>query len=196
MPISLICPLCKVQFNAPDGTEGFTINCPHCQGKLTIPGQTQKPSALAVKFWCPSCNAENQGEPDEKIFCQQCGQKLKVPKRENKTILGSSVPPTPPTPPPLPAAPITPQAPPVRQEPAYVHPDDDDDDWRDRRPRRSAFRCPYCGSTAMPRRKSEIAPAGWAILIIMLFVCFPLFFLGFFITEEYRRCADCGVRLG
>jgi len=33
------------------------------------------------------------------------------------------------------------------------------------------------------------------VLIVMLFFCAPLFFIGLLITEEYRVCSDCGAKL-
>jgi hypothetical protein len=70
--------------------------------------------------------------------------------------------------------------------------DDEDDD----RPSRRGFRCPYCRSTARPYVSSQISPAGWVVFVVMILFCFPLFFIGLLMTEEYRTCSDCGMRLG
>lgn len=75
--------------------------------------------------------------------------------------------------------------------------DDDDRGYDRRRSRvRRGFRCPYCGSDETPFLRSQISGAGWAVFVIMIFLCFPLCFIGLLITEEYRVCRDCGVRLG
>jgi len=71
--------------------------------------------------------------------------------------------------------------------------DDYHEDDRDRD--RYGYRCPYCRSTARPYVRSQISPAGWVVFALMLFFCTPLFFIGLLMTEEYRECADCGMRL-
>ena len=65
------------------------------------------------------------------------------------------------------------------------------------RPRRPSFRCPYCKSDEVPVRKSQVSQAGWIVFILMLlFLCLPLCWIGLLIKEEYRVCADCGSKLG
>src|SRR5581483_2205729 len=61
---------------------------------------------------------------------------------------------------------------------------------------RPGFDCPFCHTNIPPFRQSKISSAGWAILIIMIFVCFPLFWIGFLITEEQSICSQCGIKLG
>ena len=58
------------------------------------------------------------------------------------------------------------------------------------------FRCPFCGSRAIPVRRAQISAAGWVVFVVMLLFCLPLFWLGLLITEEYRVCHDCGSRIG
>jgi lipopolysaccharide-induced tumor necrosis factor-alpha factor len=60
---------------------------------------------------------------------------------------------------------------------------------------RRGFRCPYCGCTEPPLQSSDISAAGWVVFALMLLFCFPLFWIGLLIKEEYRRCVDCGARL-
>src|SRR5882724_6389278 len=49
----------------------------------------------------------------------------------------------------------------------------------------AAFSCPYCHTNLPPLRQSKISGAGWAVFVVMLLVCFPLFWVGFLIKEEY-----------
>jgi DNA-directed RNA polymerase subunit RPC12/RpoP len=58
------------------------------------------------------------------------------------------------------------------------------------------FECPYCHTHDLPTVRSQMSLAGLIVLIAMLFVCFPLFWIGFFIKEEYRVCSHCGMKLG
>lgn len=84
--------------------------------------------------------------------------------------------------------------------------DDEDDDrparrredggYDDRPACRRGFECPYCGSAEPPLVRSEISTGGWIVFAVMLVTCFPLFWVGFFIKDEYRQCDECGVRLG
>lgn len=80
--------------------------------------------------------------------------------------------------------------------------DDDNDSDLEERPRRRrsrdprGFRCPFCKCPDPPAIKKRITAVGWVVMVLLLFMCFPLFWLGFFITEEVRVCSDCGCKLG
>lgn len=83
----------------------------------------------------------------------------------------------------------------------YRDDDDDDDDSGEyerpsRRPSRRGFRCPFCDSPEPPARREKVSAGGWVVLVVMLLFCFPLFFIGLLMKEEYRVCRDCGVKLG
>jgi len=60
----------------------------------------------------------------------------------------------------------------------------------------AVFDCPYCHTNVPPFKQSKIAPAGWILLVIMVFVCLPLFWIGLFIKEEESICSGCGIKLG
>ena len=62
-------------------------------------------------------------------------------------------------------------------------------------PAKGAFSCPFCGTIIPPTRKKKIHPAGWALFVVLLVLCFPICWLGFFIREEVSKCSDCGLRL-
>jgi len=57
------------------------------------------------------------------------------------------------------------------------------------------FSCPFCSSQRRPRTESKTSTGGWILFAVLIFVCFPVCWLGFFIREDHRVCADCGVRL-
>jgi hypothetical protein len=43
---------------------------------------------------------------------------------------------------------------------------------------------------------SKISTGGWIVFVAMLFLCFPLFWVGLLIKDEYKVCCECGTRLG
>ncbi|OYT73894.1 MAG: hypothetical protein CFK52_00640 [Chloracidobacterium sp. CP2_5A] len=59
----------------------------------------------------------------------------------------------------------------------------------------SGFVCPYCRTGLPPRFVSKVSAAGWIILVLLLFLCWPLFWVGFLIREERCLCRVCGGRL-
>jgi hypothetical protein len=58
-----------------------------------------------------------------------------------------------------------------------------------------SFRCPYCGTDAPPVTGQRISTAGWIVFAVMLLFCFPLFFIGLLMKEEYRQCSYCRATL-
>lgn len=61
----------------------------------------------------------------------------------------------------------------------------------------SQFRCPYCGSSLPPTTISKVSSAGWALFwILLLFLCFPLFWIGLLIQDHFSKCSACGMILG
>jgi hypothetical protein len=58
------------------------------------------------------------------------------------------------------------------------------------------FRCPFCGTSKWPITSSRISTGGWVLFVGLLFFCFPLCWIGFFVRESYDYCDDCGVKLG
>ena len=66
-----------------------------------------------------------------------------------------------------------------------------------RPPRRSRFHCPFCGCNDPPVVRRKVSTAGWVMFVVLLcFLCLPLFWIGLLMKEEYRICADCGIKLG
>ena len=58
------------------------------------------------------------------------------------------------------------------------------------------YRCPRCGATAAPIAQSKISDGGWIVFVLMLIFCFPLFFIGLLMREQYRVCPACLARIG
>jgi hypothetical protein len=64
-------------------------------------------------------------------------------------------------------------------------------------PRQSkGYECPYCHTDEYPIVKKQISTAGWVLFVVLLIACFPLCIIGLFITDTYRICGACGIRLG
>lgn len=56
------------------------------------------------------------------------------------------------------------------------------------------FRCPYCGSNAIPRVERRMSSAGWITFALLLVFFFPLFWIGFLVKEDVRVCPVCGFK--
>jgi hypothetical protein len=58
------------------------------------------------------------------------------------------------------------------------------------------FRCPFCGSGVPPIRSRKITTAGLVLFIVLfLFLCWPLCWIGLLITEDDVKCTTCGMTL-
>jgi hypothetical protein len=44
--------------------------------------------------------------------------------------------------------------------------------------------------------REQISPAGWIVFAVMIFACFPLFWIGLLMKENIHYCSDCGMKLG
>jgi hypothetical protein len=76
---------------------------------------------------------------------------------------------------PPPAAPVAPQpfyAPPAVQNAGY--------------------HCPQCYSTQPPQLIRKMSQEGLIVLIVMIFFCFPLFWIGLLMKEDVYFCPQCG----
>lgn len=57
------------------------------------------------------------------------------------------------------------------------------------------YRCPYCGTQNFPRIERKISTAGWIVLAVLLFVFFPLFWIGLLMKEEVKICSVCNFKI-
>lgn len=58
------------------------------------------------------------------------------------------------------------------------------------------YRCPRCGAGYLPTIEKKVSSEGWLIFVLMLFFCFPLFWIGLLMKQEYRVCPVCHATLG
>lgn len=147
-----------------------------------------------IRFSCPACKLVCQHPtPGIRVACPTCGQHIEVPHySEPGTDTGVPETETGAYPPRSSGAHAPSPSP--YQQPASQY--DDPYARPSRRMRGVGFECPYCHTDQPPSTRSQISPAGWVVFVAMLFFCFPLFFIGLLMTEEYKVCSQCGVRLG
>jgi DNA-directed RNA polymerase subunit RPC12/RpoP len=55
--------------------------------------------------------------------------------------------------------------------------------------------CPFCGFIGLPDVKSTTSTVGWVLFAFLLLSCFPLCFLGLFVTNDSLVCRECGSEL-
>lgn len=58
------------------------------------------------------------------------------------------------------------------------------------------FCCPYCRSNMPPRVTRNTSQTGLIMCILLLLLCFPLFWLGLLMQEDTRYCSACGAKWG
>lgn len=130
------------------------------------------PRVLNGFEWMASCNNCGQIIADGTVVCRFCGASLGSPYQATKQR--EYVPPMWATePPPAPLQQRNPAASPF-----------------------AGYRCPHCHSTYPPRVVKRISSEGWVVFALLLFFCFPLFWIGLLIKEEYRTCVACGATFG
>lgn len=137
---------------------------------------------------CKNCG--NQNDDDSRI-CTSCGVRLQPggqtsPLGYDNPPRAAPYPPSNPyaTPPsPYMPAPPSPMPSPYAYQPA---------------PGQAAvgFKCPYCQSQTPPVTVQKVSQAGWIVMIVMILVCVPLFWIGLLMKEDQRFCRACGMRLG
>ena len=59
----------------------------------------------------------------------------------------------------------------------------------------TTFRCQHCGASSFPMVKRRISTGGWIAFGVLLVLCFPLFWIGLLIKEDYRVCGTCLAKL-
>lgn len=56
--------------------------------------------------------------------------------------------------------------------------------------------CPYCHYTGVPRITQKISTGGWVTFVVILFLFFPLCWIGLLIKKDVYVCGQCGIELG
>ena len=128
---------------------------------------------MPTKVTCPTCDAPltaPAGAYGQAVACPRCRAMMTLP--------------------------TTDPAPPAARPVVAAASSAGDDDDSSTRPARRRFRCPFCGTDAIPVVKRKISLAGWATFIALLFVCLPLFWIGLLIKDEHRECRECGMKVG
>lgn len=142
---------------------------------------------MAIPVTCPSCKFEGDA-PEETagktVLCPDCKASIPVPGGQTSRV--------------------SERPRPVSERPSRRPPPlddlDDDDDRPSRRPsrRRGGYGsvCHVCGSDAPPVITQQVSAAGWIVFVLLLiFVCPLICWIGLFIKEDVKKCSDCGARL-
>ncbi len=58
------------------------------------------------------------------------------------------------------------------------------------------YRCPRCGTQAMPMIARKISTAGWITFAVLLVTTGIFFWIGLLIREDVRVCPVCNMRIG
>ncbi len=53
------------------------------------------------------------------------------------------------------------------------------------------YRCPHCGTTALPIVSKKVSAAGWTVFTLLLIFTLFLFWIGLLMQEEVRICSVC-----
>lgn len=123
-------------------------------------------------FACPYCGKSLQAAATRErvaINCPHCTQPFEI---TDPAAPAYAPPPVPTSPPPSPSSPFSPSSAPS-----------------------GGFTCPLCQSHAIPVTRHRTSAAGWVMIVIMAFLCFPLFWIGFYFKEDYQVCRTCGKSL-
>ena len=59
----------------------------------------------------------------------------------------------------------------------------------------NSYHCPNCGTNEPPIIKSKISEGGWIVFALMIVFCFPLFWIGFLMRQQYSVCPACMKKL-
>ena len=176
MPMLIHCPTCGSKLKIPDSSVGKTVKCPKCSVEMMIPQpQTSSPRdqppipVVAPVAPPPQINPFSTTSSTGPKVLSAAANRDDEDERPSR-----------------------------RKSSRRSRRDEDDD--RDDRGRRSnyGFRCPYCSSKSFPITVSKISTGGWVVFIVLLvtLACFPLCFIGLLMKEDYRECADCGMKIG
>jgi DNA-directed RNA polymerase subunit RPC12/RpoP len=212
MSIRFSCPSCKSIFTVAVEYAGKRTECRVCGQRIEVPAP-QEPHTLlgeivptvepfvpdsapptnTVSITCPSCGYRGDAPAnfaDRRATCPQCSQRF-TPSSAGFQFAPEA------------SSAVAVYQPPKRR---FDEDDRDDEDYRPRRRRRRRRRyeddddyrprCPYCETTARPYWRSQISVAGWIVLAMFLLFCWPLFWVGLLITEQYSVCSRCGGRIG
>jgi hypothetical protein len=185
--IRFSCPACGKKCKAPEAFIGKQAKCPRCGQKVCVPRDSGPADQKIIGVPPPP-------SPFRAVPIEETTLDTEFASDAGEGQIPEWIPEV------LPAEEFSP--PPVPSDKLESGPYDDEP--RPRRSRRSrrweseevGFRCPFCQTNYPPQVMSRISTAGWVIFVILLIACFPLCIIGLFITEDYRVCSSCGIKLG
>lgn len=162
-------------------------------GTAETPGPRPEEAGTAadtIFIACPHCRHQ------KKAPARFAGRQAKCPKCDKSFVVPSVGAPAahPASPPPMPLVEYRP-----RREVG-----DPDDDYRPIRPRRRrrrereeiGFRCPFCNTPEPPLWRAKVSTAGWVcFVLLLLFFCWPICWVGLLMKDWHSVCARCGMRL-
>ena len=146
---------------------------------------------MSISVTCPQCEKSLQVSEEHSgklAKCPGCGNTIQIPALQQSTQEPNNAMSSPTHP----QDAFIPDAPPVTPVGSYPQPAQ----YASQPNSNVGFHCPYCNSSMPPMVQSQISSAGWAVFVILLLFCLPLFWIGLLIKEEYRVCSSCGMKLG
>lgn len=158
-----------------------------------------------IRFACPTCEKVYKARDElagRELVCKKCGAAFLVPERPVREVhYGTMLPseaPAQPLPEPKPDEPFgfDPPARPSSRRSRRRHEYQDEDQEPRSHKRRRGFRCMHCGSSDLPVTVKKISTGGWIVFVVILLVFFPLCWIGLLITDNYKVCYECRIRLG
>jgi hypothetical protein len=120
--------------------------------------------------YCDNCGVSNE---DDAVACYSCGRRPVLSRAATQGSQQSTSAPT--------SGSVQPSP-----YPAPMQPYSD---------QQVGFRCPYCKSPMGVYHWSKTSTGGIITIVLLLLFCFPLFWIGFFITENHTSCLNCRMQL-
>lgn len=62
-------------------------------------------------------------------------------------------------------------------------------------PMQPAFHCKTCNYWGNAMIVNKISTGGWVMFVVLLFLCFPLFWIGLLMREQKACCPNCRVMI-
>ena len=56
--------------------------------------------------------------------------------------------------------------------------------------------CPFCRYAGPPTQIEKVSQTGIVVMIALIFLCLPLFWIGLLMKERHRLCPSCGTSCG
>lgn len=197
------CPVCKFALESPDSSVGSKLPCPHCGQRLQVPmpahplPQSEKtldriasvPPSLRIPVVVPALHQPVQATIGDGKYCHECGASINTKavmcpqcgasqdargKADGSNLVA-----------------------PAREGQTGLAPILGLDVIQPQvMSRRRRALCPGCGSKEQPNRRQEVSIVGWILFfMLLLFLFWPVCWLGFFFKDTWEICRECGWRI-